>query len=78
MYARSADVVPVRMKTPNYLAHTEVNHACGSCVYTIRDFVQANSNMAYKTAGQLESMLSISTKPMRSLLNQELVKVITM
>ena len=44
---------------PNSLAHTEVNHARGSYVYT-GDFAQENFNMADKTAGKLETALRVN------------------
>ena len=40
-----------------------------------RDFVQANSNMADKTAGQLRSILRVN-KASAKALNQELVEII--
>ena len=45
------------MKTPNSLAHVEVNHASGSLHYG--DSVQANSKMADSTASQLELALRV-------------------
>ena len=49
-------------ENPNSLTHVEANHAyiiSKLCLH-YGDFVQANFNMADKTAGQLESILHIN------------------
>ena len=52
-------LLTVRTKTPNSLAHAKWITHVKLCLH-YGDFVQANFNMADKTADQLQSMLRVN------------------
>ena len=53
-------LLTVCTKGYNSLTHAEVNHAPGNFVYSMGILYGANFNMVDRTAGQLESTLSVS------------------
>jgi hypothetical protein len=68
-------LVTVCTKTPNSLAHAEVNHAYGSYVYTMGILYRRSSTWQTKQLVNWSRCYE-STKPVRRLLNQELVQII--